>query len=62
MDKYCEVEKKNVYGRDLFYPRNDAAKLFAAIADSKTLQVADLKKIELLGFEILTFTEAIKLF
>tara|TARA_R110000787_G_scaffold113047_1_gene222082 strand:+ start:321 stop:542 length:222 start_codon:yes stop_codon:yes gene_type:complete len=46
------VEVKNVYGKPLVYPVSEEAKLFAIIAESKTLTPRVLKIIDSLGYEI----------
>jgi hypothetical protein len=52
------VEQKNLYGSDLFYPACEKAKIFASIANTKTLRVSDIILIKRLGynFEILNRT------
>jgi len=52
------VEQKNLYGNDLFYPACEKAKLFASIANTKTLGVTTIVLIKKLGydFEILNRT------
>lgn len=52
MEKLIEVEVKSVYGNLMIYPANEAAKLVAAIAGTKTLSNANLAYAERLGFEI----------
>jgi hypothetical protein len=47
-----EVNLKSVYGEVKAYPINEAAKLFADLAGTKTLTVQSLKKIQALGYEI----------
>jgi hypothetical protein len=46
------VEVKDVYGKPLVYPVSEEAKLFAIIAESKTLTPRVLKIIDSLGYEI----------
>ena len=46
------VNLKSVYGEVTAYPINDAAKLFADLAGTKTLTAYALKKIAALGYEI----------
>jgi hypothetical protein len=46
------IEKKNVYGNEVFYPVNDTAKTFASIAGTKTLLPSVLAKVKSLGYEI----------
>lgn len=43
---------KMVYGNALYYPANDAASIFAAIAGKKSLSKADIAKIKALGFAV----------
>lgn len=45
------VEQKNLYGNDLFYPVCIKAKLFASIANTKTLRVNDILLIKKLGYD-----------
>lgn len=48
-----EILIKCVYGNELYYPLNDAAKAFAKIAGKKSLSIADLKIAHNeLGFEL----------
>jgi hypothetical protein len=47
-----EVNLKSVYGEVKAYPINEAAKLFAALAGTKTLTVQSLKLIKSLGYEV----------
>jgi hypothetical protein len=46
------IDKKNVYGNEVFYPVNDIAKTFASIAGTKTLLPSVLAKAKSLGYEI----------
>lgn len=48
---------KTVYGNQTFYPMNDAAKTFSALTGKKTLNAADIKKIQSLGFNIKFYAE-----
>lgn len=47
-----EVEVRNVYGNNLIYPTNEAAKKLAALAGKKTLDKTDLANIRALGFAV----------
>lgn len=47
-----QIQIKTVYGNVTYYPVNDAAKRFAAIAGTKTLSVSTIKNIKALGFEV----------
>jgi hypothetical protein len=51
------IERKSVYGEIKYYPICEAAKLFAAIAGTKTLTRPTLFKIKELGYEV-TFAPA----
>lgn len=48
-----EILIKSVYGNELYYPLNDAAKALAKISGKKTFSIGDLKvAYNELGFEI----------
>ena len=47
-----EVNLKSVYGEVKAYPVNEAAKLFAELAGTKTLTMQSLKLIKALGYEV----------
>jgi hypothetical protein len=47
-----EVNLKSVYGEVKAYPINEAAKLFAELAGTKTLTMQSLKLIKALGYEV----------
>jgi hypothetical protein len=46
------IEVRNVYGNEMIYPANDAARTFASIAGTKTLKRDTLKKAQSLGFTV----------
>jgi hypothetical protein len=46
------VEPRNNYGTTVFYPVNEAAKLIAKIAGTKTLSMSVIQKAKQLGFLI----------
>lgn len=46
------IYRKQVYGRTLFYPINETAKLFAQIAGTETLQRETRRLITELGYEV----------
>ena len=50
--KTIVVLKKNVYGKELIYPVNDMATIFTQLMKRKTFDLADLKLIKELGYEI----------
>lgn len=58
MKREVIVKVRNVYGEPKAYPVNEAARLFASIACTKTLTVETLAKAKLLGFEIIQETPA----
>lgn len=47
-----QIEMKEVYGETKVYPVCPRAKLFAAIAGTKTLTTETLKNIERLGYQL----------
>lgn len=47
-----EIEVRSVYGNNLIYPVNDAAKALARIAGKKTLSVENIKDACALGLEV----------
>lgn len=47
-----EVKQKTVYGKNLFYPANDPAKLAAQMVNRATLTLEDLSYLKRLGFAI----------
>lgn len=47
-----QVNLKSVYGEVKAYPANEAAKLFADLAGTKTLTMEALRKIKALGYEV----------
>lgn len=46
------IQKRSVYGNDLVYPICDKAKLFAEIAEQKTLTPRVLMLIQSLGYSL----------
>tara|TARA_R110002020_G_scaffold59420_3_gene162061 strand:- start:1344 stop:1508 length:165 start_codon:yes stop_codon:yes gene_type:complete len=44
-----KLRKKNVYGIERFYPACEKSEVFADIAQKKTLDEYDIKKIKRLG-------------
>ena len=52
MGKVIQIEVKDVYGVSKAYPANEAAKLFAQIAGTKTLCRETLRYAVQLGFEV----------
>lgn len=47
-----QIELKSVYGKTLIYPANQAAKLIAKIAGTKTLSSQQIAWAKELGFEV----------
>ncbi len=54
-NREIEVSVQNVYGRDLIYPANEAAKRVANIAGTKTLSVQNLVDAIAIGCRV-TYT------
>lgn len=46
------VEFRSVYGNEMIYPANEAARLFARMAKKITLNTDDLATMRLLGFSV----------
>jgi hypothetical protein len=59
MDKKITVRIQRNFGTDHTYPVCPAAKLFAEIANQKTLSQVTLKLIRELGYEITTISAAV---
>lgn len=55
------VERKQVYGNTVYYPACEASKLFARIANTKTLTEHTLNMCILLGYELLEHKQPITL-
>ena len=47
-----QITVRNVYGNNLIYPYNDAAKVLAQIAGTKTLSLAHLELARNIGHKI----------
>ena len=47
-----QIEIKNIYGENKFYPICEKSKIFADLLEQKTLTKRDLEKIKKLGFQI----------
>jgi hypothetical protein len=52
MENQIIIEVKNVYGNETIYPVNDAAKVLAEIAGTKTLTRRTLKLAQQLGYVV----------
>lgn len=52
------IEVKSVYGTLKIYPVCDRAKIFAEIAGSKTLTLGTVRKIERLGYQVISMANA----
>lgn len=46
------LDKKNVYGKDLFYPSCNRSKQIAELKGSKTFTLLEALKLRDIGFEI----------
>lgn len=58
MSNVIEIEVRSVYGNDLIYPINDAAKALARIAGKKTLSVQNIKDACAIGLEVVEVNRA----
>ncbi len=47
------IEVRSVYGRETYYPANDAARSFARIAGTRTLLPGVIQEARKLGFKVL---------
>lgn len=47
---FITVQMRSVYGNDLVYPMDDAARLFAKLTGSKTFNDSQLATIKALGY------------
>lgn len=61
MKREVIVDIRNNYGREAIYPANEAAKVFAEIAGTKTLTRDALKKIKALGYEVKVLEKELEL-
>lgn len=52
MSQEITVEKRDVYGQTKYYPKCDNARLFAAIAGTKTLTQPTIISIVALGYKV----------
>ena len=58
-EKIVKVEVRQVYGNTYYHPANEAAKLFANIAGTKTIAAMHMKYIRSLGFKVEPFSKAV---
>ncbi len=58
MTNSITIEVKSVYGVMKIYPVCEKAKLFAEIAGSKTLTLGTVRKIERLGYAVISTANA----
>ena len=56
-----EVMKKSVYGNELYYPSNDAAKKFARLIGNKTFSIPQLRQIKEMGVEVKFVADEVQL-
>jgi hypothetical protein len=56
--KEITIEIKDVYGKQMFYPMCEAAKVFAALAGTRSLTEGTIRKIIKLGYKINTVQRA----
>ena len=50
--KKIVLEVRRVYGKELIYPRNEAARVFCALIGNKVLKLEQVELIKTLGFEV----------
>lgn len=50
MNNIIRIERRNVYGNDLFYCIDAHAPVLAKLTGKKTLTLGDMKALEQLGF------------
>jgi len=55
------VERRNVYGNDMIYPKCETAKLLAKLANHATLTKHDISVIKQLGYEVVSQAQEITL-
>jgi len=58
--KTVEIEICTVYGNELIYPACPNAKVFAAIAGTKTLSRDTLTRIKALGYDLVVVAPTLK--
>jgi len=46
------IYEKSVYGKTLIYPANETAETFSNIAGTATFSTENIKRIQMLGFEV----------
>lgn len=56
--KEITIEIKDVYGKQMFYPRCEAAEVFADLAGTKSLTEGAIRQIIKLGYKINTVQRA----
>jgi hypothetical protein len=56
-----EIEIKNIYGVEKYYPKCDKAKLFTKMLGQSTLTERDVSVIKQLGYEVVSLAQEIKL-
>lgn len=59
MRQSIEVVVRNVYGRELIYPINEDANIFARIAGTKTLKRDHIELIKALGYTVTKLTDEV---
>lgn len=53
MDNEVKVSPKKAYGREMFNPENDTARLFCELVDQSNLTLEQLQVIKKLGFKVI---------
>jgi hypothetical protein len=62
MGKVLRVEVRDVYGRELIYPREpeDVASAVRYLTGKETIDARDITRLEILGFDIEVMPRALK--
>lgn len=59
-DNKVMLQEREIYGILKFYPHNELAKQFCAIAKTKTMTLDTIETIKKMGYEIVTDRTAFK--
>ena len=54
------VEARNVYGKELYYPASDRAKIFLKLTGKKTFDKYELKIIQDVGYNVIFTTKTME--
>lgn len=56
----CKVEARQVYGKELYYPACDRAKVFLRLTGKKTFDKAELRIIQEVGYNVIFTTKTME--